>query len=101
MSIVTSRGFQEFFRSSDNCVALSEQSEFAKAVIHRRTKEFRKRKWVTIDQNRNSQRIISILLSHHTLKLKINKTHYEAVHAPCLLEVPGKVQVPSGSHRIS
>ena len=33
MSIVTSRGFQEFFRSSDNCVALSEQSEFAKAVI--------------------------------------------------------------------
>ena len=84
LSIVTSRGFQEFFRSSDNCVALSEQSEFAKAVIHRRTKEFRKRKWVTIDQNRNSQRIISILLSHHTLKLKINKTHYEAVHAPCL-----------------
>ena len=49
-----------------------------------RTKEFRKRKWVTIDQNRNSRRIISILLSHHTLKLKINKTHYEAVHAPCL-----------------
>ena len=60
------------------------EGEFAKAVIHRRTKEFRKRKWVTIDQNRNSQRIISILLSHHTLKLKINKTHYEAVHAPCL-----------------
>lgn len=84
LSTVTSRGFQKFFRSSDNCCALFERSEFAKAVIHRRTKEFRKRKWVTIDQNRNSQRIISILLSHHTLKLKINKTHYEAVHAPCL-----------------
>ena len=41
---VTRRGFQEFFRSSDNCCALSERSEFAKAVIHRRTKEFRKRK---------------------------------------------------------
>ena len=26
------------------------EGEFAKAVIHRRTKEFRKRKWVTIDQ---------------------------------------------------
>ena len=31
---------QEFFSSRDNCVALSEQSEFAKAVIHRRTKNF-------------------------------------------------------------
>ena len=31
------------FVLSDNCCALFERSEFAKAVIHRRTKEFRKR----------------------------------------------------------
>ena len=47
-------------------------------------KNFGNASGLQIDQNRNSQRIISILLSHHTLKLKINKTHYEAVHAPCL-----------------
>ena len=51
LSTVTSRGFQKFFRSSDNCCALFERSEFAKAVIHRRTKEFRKRKWVTVTQS--------------------------------------------------
>lgn len=38
------RGFRNFDCASDDCCALSERSEFAKAVIHKRTVEKRKRK---------------------------------------------------------
>lgn len=38
------RGFRNFGCASDGCVALFERSEFAKAVINRRTAKKRKRK---------------------------------------------------------
>ena len=43
------RGFRNFDCASDGCVALSERSEFAKAVIHKRTVENRKRKLCVFD----------------------------------------------------
>ena len=38
------RDFRNFGCASDDCCALSERSEFVKAVIHKRTVEIRKRK---------------------------------------------------------
>ena len=101
----------KFFRSSDNCVALSERfsASLQKQLSIGERKNFEKRKPVA-----GTDPVSALLIapqwyaphlgvishySHHTLKLQINKTHYEAVHAPCLWAIRHTVPVQAGSHR--
>ena len=70
------RGFRNFGCASDGCVALFERSEFAKAVINRRTAENRKRKLCSALQyidNRLRERmcICNVNISLHALLFPI------------------------------